>query len=125
MREIVDAPVSTDHGIVLPVILQVLAGVDAVNQQVEIDSLRRFGALGRIGRVGPLRRVGVGRIVTEDAHLHVVAIAPVQGQVEMALVAGGDLGDRAPGLDRRTVHGEVGDPVVAAVLNIHFGDGSR
>src|SRR2546429_2057430 len=43
----------------------------------------------------------------------------------MTLVAGRDLSDFAPGLDGRTVNREVRNLVVAAILNTHFGSGSR
>ena len=74
--------------------------MDAMNQQVEIDALRRFGSFGRIRRRRPLGGVGVGRVVAEDAHLDVVAIAAVQRQFEMTLVAIRDFRDFAPGLNR-------------------------
>src|SRR4051794_36108099 len=101
LGKIIDAPVSADHRVTLPRYLQVLARMDTMNQHVEIDALRRFGSLGRIGGVGPLRRVCIRRVVTEDAHLDVVAIAPMQGQIEMTLVARRNLSDVSPGLDRR------------------------
>jgi hypothetical protein len=56
--KIIHAPVSSDDGVGLSRVLQILAGVNAMNQQIEVDALRRFGWLGGIRCGRPLRRIG-------------------------------------------------------------------
>ena len=79
LGEVIDASVSADDGIALPLVLQIFAGVNTMNEQAEIDSLRRLRSFSRVGRIGPLRSISVGGVMAEDAHLDVVAITPMQG----------------------------------------------
>src|ERR1043166_7775600 len=78
LRKVVDTPVPADHRVALAEFLEVLPRMYAVNQKVEIDSLRRLGFFGWIRRIRPLRSICIGWIVTEDAHLDVIAIAAMQ-----------------------------------------------
>ncbi len=57
VREIVDAPVSADDGVVLSRFLQVLAGVDAVNQEIAIEQglYQQLRAVSRLLRQNPER----------------------------------------------------------------------
>jgi len=69
-----------------------ITAMNAVNHQVEIETLSR---LTRVVWSGNQRG-----IVAKNSHLDIVAIVTMKTQIEMTLVAICDSGDRSPGLNR-------------------------
>src|SRR5450759_2496435 len=90
---------------------QVVAEVDAVYHHRKVDA--GYGA------------AGVARVVAEHAILGLVAVLAVQRKPDMALVALGGIYYRTALDYRRTIHREVDDFVIDAVLGGHLFDGSR
>ena len=66
-------------------------GMYAMDYEVEVDAFR--------GCVTACVR----RVVAQHAHLDLISIAAVERQLKVALIAVGDLDNRAPGRDRRPV----------------------
>src|SRR5690242_18141681 len=86
LREVVDAAIPANDGIRFPCRMQVLAVMNSVYQQVEVDALGRLRSLGGIRCVRPLGGIGVGRVMAQNAHLYVVAIVAVGAERNMALI---------------------------------------
>src|ERR1035441_6424765 len=74
--------------------------VKAVNQQTEVDALRRLGLV-RLDRSGGARAgIGVRRIVAEHAEFGLIPPVSVQSEVHVALIAVGFAHQGAAGRSR-------------------------
>ena len=85
--------------------------VDAVNHNGHVNGLR--GLTG-----GTLRKVGIGRIVTEHAILWVVPPISVQRKTHVALIAIGFSHHRAARRHRRAVDGEIEDLIWSSAFHL-------
>ena len=87
------------------------AEMDLVNQQIEIDALRRQQFVTWIGCSAPRCGIRIRRVMTHHAILGVAAQCAVKGKARVALVAVGERDDLPSRSHRGTVHGEVGHGV--------------
>ena len=87
LREVVMTAAKADDDVWPPFRPQVLAGMNSMNQQIEIDALRGLLPVLRIDSHGPARYVRQRRIVAKNAHRHFVAVFAMGGDAGMALIA--------------------------------------
>ena len=88
--------------------------VNAVNQQIEVDALRRQRLVRRDRGGGARGGIRVRRIVAQHAVLGLVAQIAVQRQRDVAVIAVAQRDHRAARCYRRAVHREVDQRVRSA-----------
>src|SRR5450755_3997264 len=114
--EIIVASAESDDDVGSIECLHVDSVMDPMNQQVEVDALRRSGFIRGYGGGAANRSVGIRWVVAHHAILGIVAQSSMQRQRNVALIAVGNRDYSTPRRDRRTIHGEVHNLVRRAVL---------
>jgi hypothetical protein len=68
-------------------LIQVLTRVNSMDEQIEIDTLRRQITLLRVLRRCPASDIRQGWVVAKDAHRHLVTVLAVRRNSRVALIA--------------------------------------
>src|SRR5262249_16463328 len=115
--EIIVAAAESHDGVGCSELAHVLARVDLVDHEGEIDRLRRQRLISRNRGGRPHGTVVLARIVAHHALLDLIAVFAVKGKARMALVALIDADYSASGLYWCSIHREREHIVVGAVVH--------